>query len=127
LVELYVLDDWANNKRESIWLRDEIRVIVSVEGNRYLGPLQVLRGGKSDWHDLLGRNLLLPLGLIGVRSTEDVVDLLTSFREATFWVFCLLLLLDLFGWLENFICEVLQPVAVLSLVLFLMMENVDSI
>jgi hypothetical protein len=56
-------------------------VITLVEGNWYLERLQVLRGGGSDCHDFSGGKLLLPLELIGVRSAEDVIDLLASFSE----------------------------------------------
>jgi hypothetical protein len=101
-------------------------VIALVEGDGYLGSLQVLEGSGADRHDLSGCELLLPLGLIGVRPTKDVVDLLESLREITLWVFCLLLLLDLFGQFEDFIREALQPVTVPCLVLSLRVENVVS-
>jgi hypothetical protein len=101
-------------------------VITSVEGNRYLKPLQVLEGSGSDSHDLLGCELLLPLGPVGVRPIQDVVDILANLREIILQVFCLLLL-DLFGQLEIFIYKALQPVVDLSLVLSLRMEVADSI
>jgi hypothetical protein len=101
-------------------------VITSVEGNRYLKPLQVLEGSGSDSHDLLACELLLPLGPVGVRPIQDVVDILANLREIILQVFCLLLL-DLFGQLEVFIYKALQPVVDLSLVLSLRMEVADSI
>jgi hypothetical protein len=60
---------------------DEIQVITLVEGDGYLGPLQVLGGSGANHHDLQDGELLLPLGLIGVGTTEDVVDLLASLRK----------------------------------------------
>jgi hypothetical protein len=70
-------------------------VIASVEGDGYIGPLQVLGGSGDDNHDLPCCELLLHLGLIGVGTAEDVVGLLASLGETTLQVFCFLLLLDL--------------------------------
>jgi hypothetical protein len=51
----------------------------------------------ADWHDLPGRKFLLPLGLIGVGTAKDVVDLLVSLKEVALQVFCFLLLFILLG------------------------------
>jgi hypothetical protein len=54
-------------------------------------------GHRADRHDLLGCKFLLPLGLIGVETSKDVVDLLVSLREVALWVLCLLVFLTLFA------------------------------
>jgi hypothetical protein len=72
-------------------------VIALVKGDWYLGPLQVFRGTRADRHDLQRCELQLSLGLIGVRLTKDVVDLVMSLREVVLEVFCLLFLFNLFG------------------------------
>jgi hypothetical protein len=79
-------------------------VVTTIEGDGDLVPLKVFRGGGRDCHDLLGYEFLLPLRLIGVGSTIDVVDLLMSFREITLSFFGLLPLIDLLGLLERLIC-----------------------
>jgi hypothetical protein len=50
-----------------------------------------------------------------------------SLREISLWIFRLLLLIGLFGHLENLICETLESVVVPGLVLSLGVENVDPI
>jgi hypothetical protein len=50
-----------------------------------------------------------------------------SFREVTLRFFGLFLLIAPFGRLEYFICETLESVAVLGLVLSLGVENTDAI
>jgi hypothetical protein len=70
---------------------------------------------------------LLSSLLIRIRATIDVVDLLMSFGEVTLRFFGLFLLIDPFGRLEYFICEILESLAVLGLVLFLGVENADAI
>jgi hypothetical protein len=42
--------------------------------------------------------------------------------EVTIWIFRLLFMIDLFGYVEDLICETLQSVIVLSLVLSLRVE-----
>jgi hypothetical protein len=84
-------------------------------------------GGWRDRHDLPGGELLLHFWIIGIGSTIDVVVLLVSFCEISFWVFQLLLLIDLFGRLEDLICKALQSVVVPSLVLSLEVENKDPV
>jgi hypothetical protein len=50
-----------------------------------------------------------------------------SFEEVALWFFGLFLLIDRFGRLEYFICETLESVIVLGLVVSLGMENADVI
>jgi hypothetical protein len=97
LVELHILYDRADSQRVSTRLRVEIWVITSVEGDGYLGPLQVLRGSRVDCHDLSVRELLLPFGLIEVGTTIDVVDLFASLQEVVLRFIYLLLLVGLLG------------------------------
>jgi hypothetical protein len=78
-------------------------VVAVVEGDGDLEPLEVLGGGGRDRHDPSGCEFLLPLGLIGVGSTIDIVDLLMSFEEVAIWIFRLLLLIILLGHLEHLI------------------------
>jgi hypothetical protein len=61
------------------------------------------------------------------QASEDVVELLASFKETALWNLCLLLLLSLFGRPEDLICKTLQSVVVLSLVLSMRMEDADPI
>jgi hypothetical protein len=70
---------------------------------------------------------LLPFCLIGVGSTADVVDHLVSFGEVAFWVFWLLLMINLFGHLEDLICKTLRSVVVPGLVLPLGVEDADLV
>jgi hypothetical protein len=70
---------------------------------------------------------LLSSLLIRIRATIDVVDLLMSFGEVTLRFFGLFLLIGPFGRLEYFICEILESLVVLGLVLFLGVENADAI
>jgi hypothetical protein len=102
-------------------------MVAPVEGDGDLKPLKVLRGGGRDRHDLPGCEFLLPLRILGDRSTVDVVDLLMSFREIALWFFGLLLLIDLLDHLEHLICETLESNAVLGLVLSLRVENANPI
>jgi hypothetical protein len=50
---------------------------------------------------------MLPLQLIGVGSTIDVVDLLVSVGKVTLWISKLLFLVGLFGHLEDLIWKAL--------------------
>jgi hypothetical protein len=50
-----------------------------------------------------------------------------SFGEDALWFFGLLLLIGLFGCLEHLICETLESVIVLGLVLSLGVEDIDAI
>jgi hypothetical protein len=50
-----------------------------------------------------------------------------SFEEVTFWVFWLLLVISLFGCLEDLICKMLQSIIVLNLVLPLRVEDADPV
>jgi hypothetical protein len=102
-------------------------VINSVKCNGDLIPLRVVRVGKPHCHDLLGCKLLLPFLFVGVRPTEDVINLLMSFGEVALRVFGLLVLLDLFGGLENLVYKTFQSIPVPSLVFPLIVKDVDSI
>jgi hypothetical protein len=82
-------------------------VVAVVEGDGDIGSLYVVRGGGWDRHDLLGYEFLLPLRLIGARSTIDAVDLLMSFEEVALWIFRLLLLIGLLGNHEHLIWKTL--------------------
>jgi hypothetical protein len=90
-----------------------------VKGNGDLGPSKILRGSRIDHHDLPGCEFLLPLGLIRVRATKNVVDLLMRLREVILGMLRLLLLIDHLGHLENLIFKTLELVAVSGLVLYL--------
>jgi hypothetical protein len=70
---------------------------------------------------------LLPLGLIRVGATEDVVDPLVSFREVTYGILGHLLLISHLGRLENLICKTLESVTVSYLVLSLGAKNANVI
>jgi hypothetical protein len=70
---------------------------------------------------------LLPLGLIRVGATKNIVDLLVGFGEVALWILRLLLLLSQLGHLENLICKTLESVAFLGLVLCLGVENANAV
>jgi hypothetical protein len=55
---------------------------------------------------------LLPLGLIEVRATKGIVDLLLCLREVTLGILGLLLMIGRFGHLENLIYETFESVVV---------------
>jgi hypothetical protein len=63
-VELDVRYDGADYQRILPRLWNKVRVVTTVEGDGDLGPSKVLRGDGSNLQDLLGCELLLPLGLI---------------------------------------------------------------
>jgi hypothetical protein len=60
-------------------------------------------------------------------ATIDAVDLLMTFGEVTIWFFGLFLLIGPFGHLEHLICETLESIVVLGLVLSLGVKNADAI
>jgi hypothetical protein len=70
---------------------------------------------------------LLPLGLIHVGATKDIIDLLVCFGEVTLGILGLLLMIGRFGHLENLIYKTLESVAVSGLVLSLGVENANAI
>jgi hypothetical protein len=70
---------------------------------------------------------LLPLGLIRIRATKNVVDLLMSLREVALGILRLLLFISRLGRLENLICKTLESVTVSGLVLSLRVKNVNVI
>jgi hypothetical protein len=70
---------------------------------------------------------LLPLGLIQVGATKDIIDLLMCFGEVTLGILGLLLMIGRFGRLENLICKTLESIAVSGLVLSLGVENANAI
>jgi hypothetical protein len=102
-------------------------VVAAVEGNGDLRPSNVLRGGRSDRHDHPGCEFLLPLGLIRVEATKDIVDLLVCLGEVTIGILGLRLLIGQLGRLENLICKTLESIAVSSLVFSLGVENANAI
>jgi hypothetical protein len=53
---------------------DKVWVVTSVEGDGDLRPSKVLGGGGSNCQDLLGCEFLLPLGLIRVEATKNIVE-----------------------------------------------------
>jgi hypothetical protein len=63
-VELDVHYDGADYQRILPRLWNKVQVVTAVEGDGDLGPSKVLRGDGSNLQDLLGCELLLPLGLI---------------------------------------------------------------
>jgi hypothetical protein len=78
-------------------------MVTTVKGNGDLRPSKVLGGGETGHHDLSGYEFLLPLGLIRVRATNNVVDLFMSLGEVILGILGLLLLIDRLGHLENLI------------------------
>jgi hypothetical protein len=98
-------------------------VVSAVDDNGDHGPSEVLRGGRFDNHDLSGCEFLLPLGLLRVTATKNVVDLFMSLGEVTLGNLVLLLLIGHLGHLENLICKTMESVIVLGLVLSLGMKN----
>jgi hypothetical protein len=102
-------------------------VVTVVESNGDLRPSKVLGGGRFDHHDVLGYEFLLPLGLIWVGATEDVVDLFVSFGVVALRILGLLLLIGHVGHLENLIYETLESVIVSGLVLSLGVKNANAI
>jgi hypothetical protein len=89
--------------------------------------LKVLEGGETDRHDLTSCEFLLPLGLIRVGATKNIVDLLVSLREVALGIIGLLLLISWLGHLENLICKTFELVSVSGLVLSLVVENANVI
>jgi hypothetical protein len=100
-------------------------VVTVVEGNGDLEPSKVLRGGRTDRQDLPGCEFLLPLRLIRVGATKNIVDLLARLREITLGILGLLLMISRLGRLENLIYKTLESIAVSSLVLSLGVENAN--
>jgi hypothetical protein len=102
-------------------------VVTVVEGNGDLRQSKVLKSDVTDRQDLSGCEFLLPLGLIWVRATKNIVDLLVSHREVTLGILGLLLLIGQLGLLENLIYITLESIAVSGLVLSLGVENANVI
>jgi hypothetical protein len=102
-------------------------VVTTVEGNGDLGPSKVLKCGGSDCQDLPGCEFLLSLGLIRVRATKNIVDLLVGLGEVALGILRLLLLIGRLGRLKNLICKTLESVVVSGLVLSLGVENANAI
>jgi hypothetical protein len=123
-VELNILYDGAHYQGIPPRLWYKVWVVATVEGNGDLRPSKVLGGGGYDRHDLLGYELLHPLGLIRVEATKNVVDLFMSLGEVAIGILGLLLLI---GRLENLICKTLESVVVFGLVLSLGVKNANAI
>jgi hypothetical protein len=70
---------------------------------------------------------LLPLGLIRIWATKNVIDLFISLREVTLGILRLFLLIGWLGHLENLICKTLESVVVSGLILFLGVKNANAI
>jgi hypothetical protein len=102
-------------------------VVTTVEGNGDLRPSKVLGGGGLDRHDLPGCEFLLPLVLIRVGATKNIVDLFMSFEEVALELLGLLLLIDQLGRIENLICKTLESIIVSGLVLSLGVKNANAI
>jgi hypothetical protein len=69
-------------------------VVTSVEGDGDLRPSKVLGGGGSDCQDLLGCEFLLPLGLIRVGATKNIVDLGVCLWDVTLGILGLLCMIS---------------------------------
>jgi hypothetical protein len=65
-------------------------------------------GGGTDRQDLPGYEFLLPLGLIRVGATKNIVDLLVCLGEVTVGIIRLLFLISQLCRLENLICKTLE-------------------
>jgi predicted benzoate:H+ symporter BenE len=102
-------------------------VVTTVEGNGDLRPSKVLGGGGLDRHDLPGCEFLLPLVLIRVGATKNIVDLFMSFEEVALELLGLLLLINQLDRLENLICKTLESIIVSGLVLSLGVKNANAI
>jgi hypothetical protein len=102
-------------------------VVTVIEGDGDLAPSKVLRGSWLDHQDLSGCEFLLPLGLIRVEATKNIVDLLVGLGEVALGILGLLLMIGQFGYLENLIYKTLELVAVLGLVLSLGVKNTNAI
>jgi hypothetical protein len=118
-IELDVLYNGANNQRVPPRHWNKVWVVTAIEDDGYLKPSKVLGCGGLDHQDLLGYELLLPLGLIWVGVTKNIVDLLVCLWEIAIGILKLLLMIGQFGRLENLICKTLESVAVSGLVLSL--------
>jgi hypothetical protein len=70
---------------------------------------------------------LLPLGLIRVGATKNIVDLLVHLGEAALGILRLLLMIGRFGHLENLIYKSLESLTISGLVLSLGVENANAI
>jgi hypothetical protein len=102
-------------------------VLTTVKGAGDLSPSKVLGDGGFDHLDLSGCVLLLPLGLIWVGTTKNIVDLLTCLGLVTLGILRLLLMISRFGRLENLIYKTLESIAVSGLVLSLGVKNTNAI
>jgi hypothetical protein len=126
-VELNVFYNGADYQKIPPQLWYKVRVVVAVKGNGDLGPSKVLMGGGTNRQDLPGCEFLLPLGLIRVGATKDIVNLLMRLREIILGILKLLLLIGRLGHLENLICKTLKSITVSGLVLSLEVENANAI
>jgi hypothetical protein len=126
-VELNVLYDGADYQGIPPQLGYKVWVVIAVEGNGDLGPSKVYGGGGFDHHDLPGCEFLLPLGLIRVEDTKNIVDPFMSLGEVTLGFLGHLIFIDRLGHLENLIYKTLESVVVLGLVLSLWMKNANAI
>jgi hypothetical protein len=116
-IELNVHYDGVDYQGILAQLWYKVWVVAAVKANEDLGPSKVLGDGGFDCHDLLGCEFLLPLGLIRVGATKNVVDLFMSLKEVTIVILELLPLIGCLGHLENVIYKTLESVAASGLVL----------
>jgi predicted benzoate:H+ symporter BenE len=70
---------------------------------------------------------LLPLGLIRVGATKNIVDLLVGIGEVIIGILGVLLMIGRFGRLENLIYKTLESIVVSGLVLSLGLKNTNAI
>jgi hypothetical protein len=84
-------------------------------------------GGGVDRHDLPGCEFLLPLGLIHVGATKNVVNFFMGLGEVALGILGLLLLIGRLGRLDNLIYKTLESVIVSGLVLSLGVKNANAI
>jgi hypothetical protein len=94
-------------------------VVRIVKGNGDVRQSKVLEGGRIDRQDLLGYEFLLPLGLIRVGATKNIVCLPVHLGEVALGILGLLLMIGQLSRLENLICKTLESIAVSGLVLSL--------
>jgi hypothetical protein len=126
-IELNVLYDRVDYQGIPPQFWYKVRVVAAVKGNGDLEPSKVLGGGGFDYHDLLSCELLLPLGLIWVGATKNVVDLFMSLGDVALGILRLLLLIRQLGYFENLIWKTLDSVVISGLVISMGVKNGNAI
>ena len=64
-------DDWVDHEQVSSWLRGTLWVVSLIKGYGRLQPSEEGRHGRLSRIDLVARKLLVVLGVIGCRPSED--------------------------------------------------------